>query len=104
LAFVSLWITGHTERFAQTFTALTGTGVLFNLMGLPLIGLLQQVPEGETSNLSLFLFFLIIWNIVVIGHILRHALDMAMWLASGVALLYVYTSIRVMSALYIAGS
>jgi hypothetical protein len=104
LAFVSLWITGHTERFIQTFTALTGTGALFNLMGLPLIAMLQQVPEGEPSNLSLLLLGLIIWNIVVIGHILRHALNMVMWLASGVALLYVYTSIRVMSALYIAGT
>jgi hypothetical protein len=104
LAFVSLWIIGHTERFIQTFTALTGTGALFNLLGLPIIALLQQVPEGEPSNLSLLLLGLIIWNIVVIGHILRHALNMAMWLASGIALLYVYTSIRVMSALYVAGT
>lgn len=104
LAYVSLWITGHTERFTQTFTALTGIGVLFNIIGFPIIALLQQVPEGESSNLSLVLLILIVWNIVVIGHILRHALEMAMWLACGIALLYIYTSIRVMSALYIAST
>ena len=104
LAYISLWITGHHERLRQTLIALLGTGTLFGLLGWPVIAMLQQVPEGQTSNLGLVLLGLIIWNIVVIGHILRHALDMAMWIASGIALFYIYTSIRVMSALYIAGS
>ena len=104
LAWVSLWILGKTPRFTQTFTALAGTGILFGLMGWPLIAWLQTLPEGEPSNLFLPLLGLIIWNIVVIGHILRHALDMVMWASSGIALFYIYLSIRVMSALYIAGN
>jgi len=104
LAWLSLWVVGKTPRFTQTLTALAGSGSLFGLLGWPLIALLQHVPQGEPTSLSLPLLGLIIWNIVVIGHILRHALEMAMWVASGIALFYVYVSIRVMSALYIAGN
>ena len=104
LAGVSLWILNKTPRFTQTFTALAGTGTLFGLMGWPLIAWLQTLPEGEPSNLFLLLLGLIIWNIVVIGHILRHALDMVMWASSTIAMFYIYLSIRVMSALYIAGA
>jgi len=89
LAWLSLWIIGKTPRFTQTYTALAGTGVLFGLLGWPLITFLQGLPEGQGSSLSLLLLGLIIWNIMVIGHILRHALGIMM---------------RVMSALYIAGT
>ncbi len=104
LAWLSLWIIGKTARFTQTYTALAGTGILFGLMGWPLVAFLQGLPQGQGSSLSLLLLGLVIWNIVVIGHILRHALGLMMWAASGLALFYVYLSIRVMSALYIAGT
>jgi hypothetical protein len=104
LARLALWITNKGARAVQTVTALAGTGTLFELMAWPLITLLQTSTQGTSSGLSLLLLLLIVWNIVVIGHILRHALDLAMWLASGIALFYIYTSMRVMSALYIAGS
>ena len=104
LAWLSLWIIGKTPRFTQTYTALAGTGVLFGLVGWPLITFLQGLPEGQGSSLSLLLLGLVIWNIMVIGHILRHALGIMMWAASSVALFYMYLSIRVMSALYIAGT
>lgn len=104
LARLSLWITNHGTRAVQTITALAGTGTLFELMAWPLIISLQAMGDQPSSMLSLLLLALIVWNIVVIGHILRHALDLAMWVASGVALLYIYTSMRVMSALYVAGT
>ncbi|HHH48648.1 MAG TPA: hypothetical protein ENK51_07165 [Gammaproteobacteria bacterium] len=104
LAWLSLWIIGKTARFTQTYTALAGIGILFGLMGWPLVAFLQGLPQGQGSSLSLLLLGLVIWNIVVIGHILRHALGLMMWAASGLALFYVYLSIRVMSALYIAGT
>jgi len=104
LAGVSLWILNKTPRFTKTFTALAGTGTLFGLMGWPLIAWLQHLPPEQGSSLSLLLLGLVIWNIMVIGHILRHALGIMMWAASGVALFYMYLSIRVMSALYIAGT
>ena len=105
LARLALWITNHGARAMQTVTALAGTGTLFELLAWPLIATMQGVTAGAPSTtLSFLLLALIVWNIVVIGHILRHALDMTMWIACGIALLYVYTSMRVMSALYIAGT
>ena len=104
LAYLGLWIRDRGRRAVQTISALTGTGTLFNLIGWPLIAALQQAGDGASGFLYLLLLALIIWNIVVIGHILRHALDIPMWVGTGVALMYVYTSIRVMSVLHIVGT
>ena len=104
LAWLALWVRDRAARRTQTITALTGTGTIFGLLGWPLIGWLQELGENSPAFLSLLLLVLIIWNIAVIGNILRHALDLPQWLGTGIALLYVYTSLRVMSILYIAGS
>jgi hypothetical protein len=104
LAYLALWIRGYQGRTIQTVTAFAATGTLFELMGWPLVAYLQQTSADNPSNLSILLLVLIIWNIVVIGHILRHAVDVPMWIGTGVALMYIYTSIRVMVALQIAGT
>lgn len=104
LAYLGLWIRDSIPRAVQTITALTGTGALFELLGWPLVTFLQQLEKGETSNLSLLLLALVIWNITVIGNILRHSLEVPMWVGTGIALLYIYTSLRVMAALYVAGN
>lgn len=104
LAYLGLWIRDRIPRAVQTITALTGTGAFFGLLGWPLIASLQQVADDTPSSLSLLLLGLIVWNMVVIGHILRHALDIPLWVGTGVALMYIYTSIRVMSVLHIAGT
>lgn len=104
LAVLALWIRGYKGRTLQTVTAFTATGTLFELIGWPLVVYLQQTSADDPSSLSLLLLVLIVWNIVVIGHILRHAVDVPMWIGTGVALLYIYTSIRVMIALQIAGT
>ena len=100
LAFLGLWIRDTIPRAVQTITALAGTGTLFELVGWPLVTFLQQLEEGEASILSLLLLGLVIWNISVIGNILRHALNIPMWVGTGVALLYIYTSLRVMSVVF----
>ncbi|MBL1277690.1 MAG: hypothetical protein COB30_016545 [Ectothiorhodospiraceae bacterium] len=104
LAYLALWVRGYQGRTVQTITAFAATGSVFELIGWPLVAYLQQVSNGDPSSFSILLLLLIIWNIMVIGHILRHALDVPMWVGTGVALLYIYTSIRVMVALQIAGS
>ena len=104
LAVLALWIRGYKGRSIQTVTAFAATGTLFEFIGWPLVAYLQQTSPDDPSNLSILLLVLIVWNIVVIGHILRHAVEVPMWVGSGVALLYIYTSIRVMIALQIAGA
>jgi multisubunit Na+/H+ antiporter MnhC subunit len=104
LAYLALWIRGYKGRTLQTVTAFAATGTVFEFIGWPLVAYLQSISNGGPSSLSILLLLLIVWNISVIGHILRHAVDVPMWVGSGVALLYIYTSIRVMVALQIAGS
>ncbi len=104
LAWLALWIRGYQSRIIQTVTAFAATGTLFELIGWPLVAYLQQSSADDPSSLSFLLLVLIIWNIGVIGHILRHAVSVPMWVGTGIALLYIYTSIRVMVALQIAGA
>ncbi len=103
LAWLALWIRGYQGRIIQTVTAFAATGTLFEFMGWPLVAYLQQTSADDPSSLSILLLVLVIWNISVIGHILRHSVDVPMWIGTGIALLYIYTSIRVMVALQIAG-
>lgn len=104
LAYLALWIRNFQYRAVQTITAFAATGTVFEIIGWPLVTYLQQTSADNPSSLSILLLVLIIWNITVIGHILRHAIEVPMWVGTGVALLYIYTSIRVMVALQIAGT
>jgi hypothetical protein len=102
LAYLGLQMRGFSARAVQTITALTGTGALFEFVGWPMVIFLQQLEEGQSSSLSLVLFALIIWNIMVIGHILRHALNVPMWVGTSIALIYIYITLRVINVLYAA--
>ncbi len=104
LAYLGLWIRDFGARFMQTVTALCGTGVLFELLSWPLVVTLQQLGENASGALPVLLVALFIWIIAVIGNILRHALELSLWAGIGISLLYVYTSMRVMVALHIAGA
>ncbi|MGD2119427.1 MAG: hypothetical protein PVG66_13780 [Chromatiales bacterium] len=86
-----LMMQNHVGRFLQTATALFGSGALLNLIALPL-----QLVTGDNNSeagagqpmISLAYLLLIIWIQVVIGHILRHALEIKLSLAIGLALTY----------------
>lgn len=77
---------GRSARFAQSFTALCGAGAILALLAWPLFGIALGRPRGdEFGALAMLMLWLVYaWNIVVIGHILRHALDSG--LARGVVL------------------
>jgi hypothetical protein len=100
LTYLGLLMRGSATRAVQTITALTGAGALFELVGWPLVIFLHQLEEGQSSSLSLILFALVIWNIMVIGNILRYALSVPMWVGTSIALLYIYITLRVMAVLY----
>ncbi len=70
---------GLKPRTLQTVTALAGAGTVFNLLALPLIQALARVPEEEIGTSggfsSLLYVILLLWLLVVYGHVFRHALD-----------------------------
>lgn len=71
-----LRLKGHSERLAQTISALTGTGFI---LGLVSVFLLQQAnPEQPQPALALVYLALFIWSLTVDAHIYRHALSVTM--------------------------
>ncbi|MDO9371162.1 MAG: hypothetical protein Q7U07_01000 [Gammaproteobacteria bacterium] len=59
------------ERLQQTLTALLGSGALLGLVAWPIIG---------TQN-SIVQLVLLLWNLAVVAHILRHALSVPLGLS-----------------------
>ena len=104
LALAGLWVRSFKDRTTQTITALAGTGAIIGLIGYPIMIYLHSLGTDEPTFAGLFLLLLIVWNVMVIGHILRHALSLPYWAGIGISVFYMYTSIRIMSALFIAGT
>ncbi len=84
---VLLYLLGKAGRIRQTLAALTGAGAL---LGIPaLLMVLVAPPEhGGNQQVSLAWLVLLIWNLLVTAHIMRHALSSSLLTGLGVALLY----------------
>lgn len=90
-----LYQQGHAGRWRQTVTAVAGTNAVLVVFALPLFAWLlnAQSREADPTMPSLLFFGLIIWNIVILGHIFRHALSTMMSLGVLVALAYYTLSV-----------
>ncbi len=68
---------GFSSRFDQTLTALAGAGAFQGMIAWPLVASIYHADaEGLVAPFqSLLLLALFVWTLVVIGHILRHALS-----------------------------
>ncbi len=80
---------GHPARLVQSATALIGSSVLLALVAIPLLSMVAPEPTAGSGLASLLYLLLMIWAHVVMGHILRHALDVP--LGNGVALAIAFT-------------
>lgn len=100
--YAGLWIRGFLNRSIKTLTAIAGTGTFFTLMGLPLMLALHDQPPNQPSFYSFMVLALVVWNVGVLGHILRNTLSLPSWAGIGIAVLYFYTSIRVLAVLSIS--
>ena len=96
LLYLALQARNLTARFLQSATALLGASALLSLLAMPLLALSSSGGEGSglAALAALLLLALIIWNMVVLGHILRHALRLSF--AIGIALAFAYTSLSYM--------
>ncbi len=81
-----LWSRGVFARWPQTFTALCGSQMLLNLGLWPVFMWYVRVQSTPDALLpSLLSLAVWIWSVVVIGHVLRHALNMPLWLGNAIA-------------------
>lgn len=88
-----LLLQGRPARWMQTVTALAGAGVILRLIVLPLY-LLAGVGSGAALvgyNLAITLMLVLVgWGVVIMGHVLRHALETHPALAFMLALIYLF--------------
>ena len=104
-AFIALMLRfrNHPERFVQTLTAAMGIGALVSAIGLPLQWLVPDDPQnaGGAAQVALLLLQLLsLWVLVVLGHVLRHALDTLLPLGIGLAFAYTLISGSFIFALF----
>ena len=96
-----LYLTGRAARFNQTLSALAGTGTLLGLLGLPLVHALYRAQDAEQVSLPVLLFWLLlmVWNLLVMAHIIRHALSIILPIAVAIAVLYTLVAMQLITAL-----
>ena len=96
---VLLWARMLSGRFVQTLTALAGSGAVMTLIAMPLVlwQTLVGVTDANAPTLPSWLLMIwMIWNVVVVGHILRHALSTVLPLGIGLAAVYAFITFQLM--------
>ncbi|MDN5848905.1 MAG: hypothetical protein L0H63_04600 [Nitrococcus sp.] len=94
LTYGILAIRGLKVRFVQTASALFGTDAIITLVAFPVLYAADAASAQDTFA-RLALTGLGIWNLLVMGHILRHALSLPLPGGILVALGYVFGSLWV---------
>ena len=82
---LGLKLRNRLPRFQQAATALMGSSLLLGLLALPLVALSNR---SESLVAGLLLLLLMVWSMVVLGHILRHTFDVTFHFGLGLAVLY----------------
>lgn len=105
LLFALLWTRAALERYLQTLTALLGTGAILQLAALPILSWQQEGLGDETISAalmiaSLLLWLWLLWDLFVIGHILRHTLSARLPIGVLLGLAYLFISYSVTRILF----
>ncbi|HUT40290.1 MAG TPA: hypothetical protein VM011_03035, partial [Gammaproteobacteria bacterium] len=91
-----LYLFKRPARIGQTLAALTGSG---SLLGLPTLLLVMLAGSGPAAPLpSITWLLLLLWNLLVNAHIMRHALSSSLALGAGVSVLYILASTQIILA------
>jgi len=90
------------DRWHQTMTALFGTGVILGIFIFPLVfGGGQNQYEAWVQQIIVFLFLImVIWNVAVLAHIVRHAISTSMGIGIMIAILYIWMSSLLITMLF----
>lgn len=91
-----LFMLGYASRIVQTLITLIGTGLVFSAVRVPVIFLIKLVPQNS-SMFGLVEVLILVWSLVVIAHILRHALSIELYLAGALAFGYFMLSYQLVN-------
>jgi len=97
-----LYFTKYSARIIQTLTALAGTNSLLGILIIPVLFWLEQIGlnEGDTSLPVLLLLGLIVWNLAVSAHILRHALAVPFFIGFFLTVVMYFLTVSILSQLF----
>ncbi len=96
-----LGVLRHWPRAVQTLSALVGAGTVTTLVAIPVLSFRVSVMRaGEPAGIELvFLALIVVWNLAVVAHILRHALSTSFLSAVVIAMVIYLVSSQVLSAM-----
>jgi len=95
---VLMLVMGYRVRIIQTLSSLLGTDVIISLLAMPVLLAISYVPQ-LAGYFGLILLLLIIWSLVIMAHILRHALSVNFLLAGLFVIGYFMLSIKLVDSL-----
>ncbi len=96
-----LYLTGLASRVQQTLAALAGAGTVLAILTLvPNYWFSAQGKPTTLTLASLLVLVLVVWNLVVMGHIIRHALSTRWFVGLIVAVMFYWIVTRVILALF----
>jgi len=92
-AFIALWvwIREVPNRFTQTVTAAFGVNAMINLVAWPLLVAsppVEEVGSVQAGPLEFLILAVMMWNLMALGHVFRHAFNVP--LPIGFLLAFVY--------------
>ncbi len=97
---VTLFITGKSARYQQTFCALIGTDMFISLCAIPPTASMMM-PNGSIADLGVLVMIgLLLWHWAVLGHVFRHALSESFSFGFGIGFLYLFSAYLVMGLLF----
>ncbi len=100
-----LQASGKSSRWTQTVTALVGTGIIISIIAFPVyiligVGDLNKVEASSGQSIGLMLLAaLACWNIAIMAHILKHALETNFAIALFLAITYIWIIFSFTSAI-----
>jgi hypothetical protein len=109
LIWLLLWVRLMMNRFLQTFTAMLGASAILEALAVPLVLWQQSVIVGDEMTMmgvivSLLLWAWLFWSLLVLGHILRHAIDTVLPIGVMLALLYMFITFSVTRSVFFSAS
>jgi hypothetical protein len=94
LSYAVLYVLGYLTRFTQTLTALTGVGVLLQVVDIPLaVWIRQEIAAQGAPEFPVIMHYMLVgWSIAVMGYILQHAFSTSRMIGVLYAMAYVAIS------------
>ena len=98
----ALWVPSFMHRFTQTLTALAGSGAILGVVALPVLLWQKQIGGADTGITlpTLLILLWTAWNIVEVGHVLRHALSTLFAFGIALSVVYMYIASRLAQVLF----